>query len=200
LADDLRLRLAAVSFRQRFFDGSGRIIFLTGPRGSGKSSRCAEFTALARAYGVAAGGLLSIPVFDSGVKAAIDLMDVGSGAVHRFARRTDPDVADVGHWKLEEGVLDWANSVLRSARGVSLLLVDELGPMELEAGKGLTGGMEALDEGSYSLALVVVRPEMIPLAVSRWPRGEVVEVGEFGRPLWEILPVSAAETMTEAGT
>ena len=177
LADDFRLQTAAVSFRQRFLVGRKRLIFVTGPRGSGKSSRCAEFVSIARACGIPAGGILSIPVFDSGTKTAIELLDVGTGASRRFARRHGSDDTDVGRWKLEDGALEWANGVLRRAAGSEILLVDELGPMELLRGEGLVDGVRALDNGGYALALAVVRPELIPLVLERWPQGRVVDVG-----------------------
>ncbi len=183
MADDSRLQTAAVSFRQRFFSGIGQLIFVTGPRGSGKSSRCAEFAVLANAYGISTGGLLSIPVFDSGIKIAIELLDVSTGTARRFAWRHGFGEADVGRWKLEDGALTWANAVLRGAARSTLLLVDELGPMELLRGEGLVEGVMALDEGGYRLALAVVRPELIHRALARWPHGRVVDVGSDRRPL-----------------
>ncbi len=177
MADDLRLQTAAVSFRQRFLVGSKRLIFVTGPRGSGKSSRCAEFVSIARACGIPTGGILSIPIFDSGTKVAIELLDVGTGASRRFAHRRGSGDADVGRWKLEDGALEWANGVLRRAAGSEILLMDELGPMELLRGEGLVDGVKALDGRGYALALAVVRPELIRPALERWPHGEVVDVG-----------------------
>jgi nucleoside-triphosphatase THEP1 len=159
------------------------LVFVTGPRGSGKSSRCAEFATYARACSVLTGGLLSIPVFDSGTKIAIELLDVSTGAVRRFAWRHGFGGADVGRWKLEDGALAWANAVLRDAARSTLLLVDELGPMELLRGGGLVEGVRALDEGAYGLALAVVRPELIPHALARWPHGKVLDVGGDRRPL-----------------
>src|SRR4030043_156033 len=49
------------------------------------------------------------------------------------------------------------------ARGTSrcLLIVDELGPLELELGQGLVAALAVLNEGAFSLALVVVRPELL---------------------------------------
>ena len=187
MADDLRLQTAAVSFRQRFLVGSKRLIFVTGPQGSGKSSRCEEFVSLARAYGIPTGGILSIPVFDSGTKVAIELLDVSTGVSRRFARRHDAGDADVGRWKLEDGALEWANGVLRRAAGSEILLVDELGPMELLRAEGFVDGVKALDNGGYALALAVVRPELIRLALERWPHGEVVDVGRNRRALARLI-------------
>ncbi len=187
MSDVLRLQSAAVSFRQRFFSGAGQLIFVTGPRGSGKSSRCAEFVIFARACGISVSGVLSIPVFDSAVKVAIELLDVGTGASRRFAHHHGGKGADVGHWRLEDSALAWANGVLRIAADSELLLVDELGPMELLRGEGLVEGMRALDSGRYRLALVVVRPELLPQALERWPQGKVVDVGKNHKPLVEII-------------
>jgi len=68
----------------------------------------------------------------------------------------------------------WANNVLREANGSDLLLIDEIGPLELLRGEGLTAGIDRLDGNSYKIACVVIRPSLIPSALHRWPHAKVV--------------------------
>jgi len=63
-----------------------------------------------------------------------------------------------------------------------LLIVDELGRLELERGGGLTSAMRLLELGpaaGFSHALAVVRDSLAPLAISRlkpsWPNLELLE-------------------------
>jgi nucleoside-triphosphatase THEP1 len=51
--------------------------------------------------------------------------------------------------------------LLRRATPCDLLVVDELGPLELKLGQGLVAALDVLEEGAFSLALVVVRPELV---------------------------------------
>lgn len=44
------------------------------------------------------------------------------------------------------------------------LIVDELGPLELERGEGLTNAVELLKSGEFEKALIVVRPHLVDKA------------------------------------
>jgi len=48
-----------------------------------------------------------------------------------------------------------------------LLVVDELGPLELELGQGLVKALDVLAQGGFSLALVVVRPALLNEVTAR---------------------------------
>jgi len=54
--------------------------------------------------------------------------------------------------------------------------MDELGPLELVRGQGLTAGLEAVDSRLFTLALVVIRPELLEVARKRWQHGRVVTI------------------------
>ena len=56
-----------------------------------------------------------------------------------------------------------------------LLVVDELGPLEFERGRGWTAGLAAVDSGAYGAALVVVRSGLLERARTRWPGAEVAD-------------------------
>jgi len=55
-------------------------------------------------------------------------------------------------------------------------VVDELGPLEFEEGRGWLTGLAAVDCGAFTAAVVVVRPRLLAEARRRWPGAEVVEV------------------------
>lgn len=58
----------------------------------------------------------------------------------------------------------------------TLLVVDELGPLELQRDAGLSAGIAAIDGLQQGLACVVVRPSLVDVALKRWPDAVVVDV------------------------
>jgi nucleoside-triphosphatase THEP1 len=69
-------------------------------------------------------------------------------------------------WKrfsFSQAGLDWGNQVVTQAitQEADLIILDEVGPLELVAGAGFTPAMEAI-AGPAGAGLVVVRPELLP--------------------------------------
>ncbi len=161
---------------------------LTGGRGAGKSTWCAVLAEAARARGLAVAGVLSRAVFaDEGlppadrVKVRIDLVDLATGAAHVLATPGDPETEGHGmRWHFHDEAVAWGNQVLACVGGADLVIIDELGPLELTHGRGLTAGLALLDARGYSVGLVVVRPELVPQAQQRWPDAEVITVPAWG--------------------
>lgn len=161
---------------------------LTGGRGAGKSTWCAALADSARARGISVAGVLSRAVFDDDslppaerVKVRIDLVDLGTGAAHVLATPGNPDAEGHGmRWHFHDETIAWANQVLASVGDANLVIIDELGPLEMTHGRGLTAGLALLDERRYSVGLVVIRPELVPEAQKRWPEAEVFTVPAWG--------------------
>jgi hypothetical protein len=49
------------------------------------------------------------------------------------------------------------------------LVIDELGPLEFNQGKGLVSALTLIDAQRYNLSFVVIRPSLLQLAKTRWP-------------------------------
>lgn len=141
--------------------GHPSIVILTGPRGAGKTAACRRLAALATARGWSVAGVLSPAVFESGHKTGIAMTDLRSGRSHHFASRLQrSDTTGLGY-RFEETAISWANDVLSSTPHCDLLVVDELGPLEILHGRGITTAFDVLRQGQYRLAVVVVRPELV---------------------------------------
>lgn len=156
------------------YPGNGLI--LTGERGSGKTMLCSMVAENARRAKWHVGGVLSPAVFEKGQKTAIDVIDLSSGRRGKLARprQSGDEGILTSHWTFDVQALKWGNASLKEAVPCDLLVMDELGPLELLRGQGLTAGLEALDSGLFSLALVVVRPELLEIACKRWQHARVV--------------------------
>lgn len=143
------------------------ISILTGERGVGKSTVCREAVALAQARGYTCGGVLTLRRPDD----ALDVLDVRSGDVRRLTLEPGASPAVLqGRFRFAPEILVWGNAVLARATPCHLLVVDELGPLELERGQGWLRAFDVLAdklhprEADFALALVVVRPELVAQA------------------------------------
>jgi nucleoside-triphosphatase THEP1 len=144
---------------------SGNVIFISGGRGVGKTTLCGQVVRRMRVGGWQVAGFLSPARFDaSGRKVGIDLLDVASGERHPLAQVRSRGPTDVGRYVFNRETIRLGENLARTAPPNGLLVVDELGPMELERGQGWVGALEALQAGHFRAALVVVRPELLETA------------------------------------
>jgi nucleoside-triphosphatase THEP1 len=153
------------------------LTLITGPSGAGKTTFCAEFVVQMQGTGSSVGGFICPAVFEGGKKIGIDLLNVASGERRRLGLRTyNKGETTVGCWQLDESVLAWGNQILAGLKHEDIIIIDELGPLELEDGYGYQEALHLLDEGRYRTAFVVVRPALLPLARLRWPQAQVLEL------------------------
>ena len=158
--------------------GTGKLILVTGQSGSGKTHWCLELAHLAKIRGINAVGLVSPAVFEGDVKVGIDLVDIKSGyrqrlAVHRG--RSSPGQSTLD-WDFNDEALTWGNSILGQLESCQLLILDEIGPLELLRSAGLSNAIGLISARGYGLACVVVRPALTKIATGLWPWGIVSRV------------------------
>ena len=162
------------------------LALVTGESGAGKTTWCLELVRQARLLGLAPVGLVSPAVFQAGVKVAIDLIEVETGEKRRLATKKENKTTTYGpgigtlSWNFDPSVLAWANGILDRLAAASLLILDELGPLEILDHKGLTAGLRLIDQRHYQMACVVIRPRLLPAALERWPWGEALEISTGG--------------------
>ena len=145
---------------------SARTVILTGERGVGKSTVCHRTVALAQAGEYACGGVLTTGRANGGR----DVRDERTGTVRRLTLKHDATESVIqGRFRFNPETLAWGNDVLSRAVPCHLLVVDELGPLEIERGKGWAVAFDVLREADFALALVVVRPELLVPAQLKLP-------------------------------
>jgi len=139
---------------------------VTGWRGSGKTTFCRALLQTARLSGWDAAGLLSPAVFRGGIKNSILAEDIRSGEKRLLAAahpQTETDLA-LGEWFFDRNTLEWGNQMLQSSVPCDLLVIDELGPLELNLSLGWVSALEVIRTAQFRLALVVIRPELLEQA------------------------------------
>lgn len=158
---------------------SPKIWIVTGNRGAGKTRFCQKVVFETRKKGLKTGGVLSIAEFTDGVKTGINVEDLSTGETRRLASARDDIQNDATpHWKFDEVALAWGADILQRSVPCDLLVVDELGPLELEHSRGWMEGIKALDGGRFRSALVVIRPELLHLGLQHWPEASVISIDE----------------------
>ena len=146
-----------------------QIGLLTGPVGVGKTTVAERVVGLARRKGLLCGGLLAPAMTNScGQKAGIWGVDVETGE-RRILARTDRNLSGplVGPYSFDAQALDWAVGVINRAlepatpRACDLVVVDEIGKLELWHGTGLAPVLPRLAAGAGSRSLVLVRRSLL---------------------------------------
>lgn len=138
------------------------ILLLTGESGVGKTTLCRHAAELFKAKGLRVAGVLTVPRFAHGAKIGMDVQDIRTGE-----RRALADHAPIvggpttENWDFHANGLIWGAQVLLCATPCDVLVIDELGPLELERGQGWTVGIDLLQECRYRLAIVVVRRTLL---------------------------------------
>ena len=157
---------------------SPQLVIVTGESECGKTTWCRQQIDLANDLGWLTAGLLSPAVFQGSSKTGIDLLDIRSGERRRLAHlRTQIDFqAATKKWIFQDEVLVWGNERLGAIETCDLLVIDELGPLEFLHNQGFTLAFDLLEKRRFRVALVVVRPSLLPQAKNKWPQGIVYTV------------------------
>ena len=142
-----------------------RVDLLTGPRGIGKSTICQKLVRDARQARLACAGLVTLRA-SNGVR---EVLDVGTGITRGLtvAHGATGAIVVQGRFRFDPQTIAWGNEVLIQAPPGDLLIVDELGPLELRRGGGWQAAFDRLARRDFALALVVVRPELLDRAQER---------------------------------
>ena len=161
------------------------VFILSGAQGIGKSTLLAEVVQLLRADGIEPCGFLSPVVRNGADRAGYDLVLLRGGTRLPLARAdgsddvpdsgvTDAGIQDAGI--MHAGPFTFFQDAVRAGRAeldrghahnATLVLVDEVGPLELR-GQGWTPALLPLIIAPAHPLLLVVRPSLVKDVCSRW--------------------------------
>lgn len=165
-------------------DPTAHIVVISGPSGCGKTALCLRVVGAAREQGLVVRGVLSPARLVQGVKVGIDVLDLSSNERRPLAE-TEAQAAGSATegWRFHADALAWGVGILRRSVPCDLLVIDELGPLELLCGAGWAEALATLRSGNYHWALVVVRPELVArfLELTRGGQITIVNVTPDGQ-------------------
>jgi len=155
---------------------NSHLYIITGSINAGKTMFCIRFVNDVRHRKIDVAGVLSPPVICRKRKIAIEVEDIRSGEKRTLAQQQahDEPGPQIGHWFFYEDALQWGNDILRRSVPCDVLIVDELGPLELLRHEGWQAGVKAIDSRQYRVGLVVIRPSLLQEAKKRWRGAQVI--------------------------
>jgi hydroxymethylpyrimidine pyrophosphatase-like HAD family hydrolase/nucleoside-triphosphatase THEP1 len=146
-------------------------VLVTGAPGIGKTAACRRTVEVTRGRGLRVAGLISESQRLASGRVVQTVVNLRTGERRRLAvfvgvDEGDPIGAGVAgrfSWQFVGDAVRWGRHELTrcAASDVDLLVVDQLGPLELVAGSGWSNAVPALLGARFDLALVVVNPLVI---------------------------------------
>ncbi|MBC7233000.1 MAG: hypothetical protein H5T68_07165 [Chloroflexi bacterium] len=190
------------------------IAVLTGPVHIGKTTVCRAVADLVRQRGYCVRGILTPPILDKQeVRLGIEVLDLATGERRVLARVRQPnDLPEgpiepskqgeeyngphVGPYHFDPEALQWGQDVVARAIGLGcdLLIVDEIGRLELEQNSGFNHVLDLLVTSVVPRCLLVVRDTLLDAFRRRVPDLEpiVFEVTVENR---HTLPMEIAQRL-----
>lgn len=190
----------------RLRPGSSVLVVLTGEPGAGKTTLCVGAADYAQSRGLSVGGLLSLPHPAGDGNEWRRVTDIGSGEWRVLGRLRSPgcdslpplqcenlggggpavdSAADYAplSWEFYADAFPWANARLAryADEPPDVLIVDEVGRLELTRGGGWGSAVPLLAAGGYRLGIAVVRPQLLTVFAARVGpavSSQIVEVRE----------------------
>jgi nucleoside-triphosphatase len=174
-----------------------RTVVVTGRRGSGKTPLVAAVVDALVERGVDVAGFLQPAIVEDGRKTGFALRDVATGDEAFLARRVAPGAGRHGTaFEFEPEGFELGVRALGGAPAGAVLVIDELGPVELRGDGHWPAVQRALSRAELRGLVVVVRRTLVPSLVEALGATDVVvvdldEAGDaaFDRVLDALLPI-----------
>jgi len=138
-------------------------VVISAVRGAGKTSLIMAIVKAFQCQGIDVKGVVTPGVFDGEKKIAIEISDLTAGESRVFARLAEETTTALqfGDWSFSQETIDWANQRLSAIKSAEVLVIDEIGPLELDMNSGLQAGLDLLASDIYHLAVITVRPKCL---------------------------------------
>jgi nucleoside-triphosphatase THEP1 len=137
------------------------IYILTGPVHSGKTTLLKKTIPVLRENDLVIDGYLSEAIWESREFIGYDLIDLKDHLRHPFIRKKgQKDWQRIGPFYFIPGTLDLAKKIIQRSEDSDLCVVDEVGPLELQA-KGVWPALKAVLKIPEQNLLFVVRETML---------------------------------------
>jgi nucleoside-triphosphatase THEP1 len=150
-------------------------IAISGLKGSGKTSFLFTLVDALNDEGLSVSGVLCPATFDGNKKVAIEMVNIATGERRILARLAVEEPTDLqfGDWAFLQETIDWGNTCLSEIESTDVLILDEVGPLELEQGQGVQAGMDMMTRGRYHVGIMSVRPKCLQKLTAFFPKAKV---------------------------
>jgi nucleoside-triphosphatase THEP1 len=168
-------RMFAVVLREMTLFGGGQhegpmVFILTGAQGSGKTSLLQNLVPLVRRHGRTAAGIRAPMVMDNGTRAGYNVEDVRTGDMLPLCRLGQENAAaTAGPFGFDPDGLRFGLDALSldAVAQRDIVLLDEIGPLELQGG-GWAPALRTLLQSYTGHLVLVIRPGILSQAMEQW--------------------------------
>ena len=170
------------------------VVVVTGKPGVGKTPAMRGTAAALRERGVPVAGFVQIPVWGEGGKGGYLVRDAASGEERTLAVKVGEGRGEHGTpFRFEPTGFVFASGALERARAGSVLILDELGPVELRGGGHMPAVRHALARPGLAAVVATVRPALIPSFLSQLavPSAVIIDVEGLAEPVAVLLAALA---------
>ena len=168
------------------------LIVVTGPPGGGKTSNIIAAARTLSERGVALGGFVQPAIVSGGEKSGFTVRDLATGEERALAVRVSPGNGDHGTgYRFDPDGFALARRSLERAPSGGVLVIDEVGPVELRGAGHMSALRRAIRRKRPVACLLAVRRALIPALLARLaaPSVTIVDVETVDDP---VLAVAAA--------
>lgn len=158
------------------------MIGLTGKSGVGKTRVCQQIVQAAKTNGFSISGFFCPAVFEDGIKTGINVSLLPGEETYPLATLENrAGWLQIGRWWMDPGVFDLVNEHLKSFTGSTLLVIDEIGPAEIEENKGWPATLDLLHHGCFKFVVVSFRPAYIDFFQKAYPGIKIINLDAGGK-------------------
>jgi len=162
-AATLRGHRGLTQVNQKESTSTAPVLVVTGRPGTGKTTAVLEALERIEGESIPIRGVVQPGIFEKGEKTGFRVRDLATGEETVFAKRTPIGEGQHGtHFTFfEEGAALAQKALSRDVKD-AILVVDELGPVELRGGGHLRWVQLCLSEPKLKCAVIVVRRHLVP--------------------------------------
>jgi len=158
------------------------IFIITGDKNIGKTSFCQAIVKVLRPEKKIT-GIISPGQYIDEKKNGILAVDISSQKqilLAKYAPGWDKNNLQ-REWQFNHDAMVWGNQVLEKSTPTEILVVDEIGFLELEQNLGWTAIFPAMESKNFLNAIIVVRPCLLSIALDKWLVNEIIEISSTSK-------------------
>lgn len=177
-----------------------RLIFITGRPGIGKTSVLLRALNDLKGGGYKIGGMISREVREGGIRVGFEIVDFCNGERGWLAHRNQPTGPEIGKYRVNLRDLDavGSRSIRNAVASDDVVVIDELGPMELLSQTFKDAVVQAIESGKPLLGTIHyrLRDPIIHLIKTRTD-AEILEVTYENRESLHKMVAEKVESLLE---
>jgi nucleoside-triphosphatase len=133
-----------------------RLFFITGPPGIGKTTIILKTVESSKTMGFKVGGMLSREVRENGTRVGFELVDLDTGQKGWLAHVNQTEGPQVSKYRVNLRDLDniGAGSIQNAMVNAQIVVVDEIGPMELRSSAFREAVIQAVNSDKPLLGVI----------------------------------------------